>query len=70
VKPVADQCNCPSCERTRSMQRPGYVCNCCGGTGRVASVTGSSRPCSRCNADEFGAWYAGHRALEGADNGQ
>jgi hypothetical protein len=32
-------------------------CDCCLDVGKVPSILGTPRPCSRCNGEEFRRWY-------------
>jgi hypothetical protein len=45
-------------------QRP--KCSCCQDSGTVPDITGAPRPCSRCRADDFIAWYRARFEAEGA----
>jgi hypothetical protein len=33
------------------------MCTCCNGRRTVLAADGQSRPCSRCQGDEFSEWY-------------
>lgn len=67
---AGEVCRCGSCEYSRKTRAPGYVCAACSGTGRALAIDGSLRPCSRCHADDFTAWYAKQRALSTPEAGQ
>ena len=49
------ECQCRSCRNTRRLAAGG-ACFACDGTGRVVSIEGDMRPCSRCRAEAFDRW--------------
>lgn len=50
-----DECPCNSCQETRRL-KAGGKCLCCDGAGRVPSILGELRPCSRCQPGGFAGW--------------